>query len=325
VTDTPEPDPTDYPSHWKPGWLKTSNSSTSRSNSSPMRWRQFVTTTNWTDCQKLAKSVAAVGGELPPVLTNLLAGYDVLAAPGRAEDPAAPLIDAVLQGQLDDKKLAELLPVAAAGAWAVQYRQELARSAEHVLLGQFHRELKKGACDAVIASMRKTFNRHAEQVARAKTLISSESSVEHILATGTPELVTAWQELPGHLAVVSKIGLIAANFGASPVAQFGQITQYALADNHHIADAAIMATAGPLLTDSSLFMAPDQGGRTSPWFRCGGLRLWTIAEAQGRYNSWAADEFDRIHSGPVGGMLIDGQVVDDPRPENPYRTKELAR
>ena len=22
MTDTPEPDPTEYPSHWKPGWLK---------------------------------------------------------------------------------------------------------------------------------------------------------------------------------------------------------------------------------------------------------------------------------------------------------------
>jgi hypothetical protein len=56
------------------------------------------------------------------------------------------------------------------------------------------------------------------------------------------------------------------------------------------------------------------------------LRLNTIAEARARYNAWAAVEFDRVHSGPRGGWLdTDGQMHEDPAPENPYRTKELAR
>jgi hypothetical protein len=284
-----------------------------------------VTTTDWRDCSRLAKSLASVGGELPPALANLLRAHEVLSAPARADDPANAIIDACIDGSLTADKLAKMLPVAAAAAWAGEYRAGLARRSENILLSQFHQQLKAGAADQVIGSMRKQFDAHAEQIEHARGLINPESSLEHVLNTGSPELITAWQQLPGHLQLVSRIGAIAAQFGASPVAQFGQVTQYALADNHLISDAAIMATAGPLVTDSALFMRPDQGGRTSPWFRCGGLKLHTVEEARARYADFAAAEFDRIHGGPRGGYIgADHQVHEDPRPENPYRAKVPA-
>jgi hypothetical protein len=52
------------------------------------------------------------------------------------------------------------------------------------------------------------------------------------------------------------------------------------------------------------------------------LRLHSINSARDRYNGWAADEFDRIHSGPRGGFIgPDGQMYEDPAPQNPYRAK----
>ena len=79
-----------------------------------------------------------------------------------------------------------------------------------------------------------------------------------------------------------------------------------------------------LAVDSAPFMIPDQGHRTSPWFRVP-LKLHSIESATQRYNSWAAGEFDRVHSGPRGGYIgTDGEVHEDPVPVNPYREKTNA-
>ena len=40
-----------------------------------------------------------------------------------------------------------------------------------------------------------------------------------------------------------------------------------------------------------------------------------------RYNEFAAAEHDRIHSGPRGGRLINGQIIQDQAPKNPFREK----
>jgi hypothetical protein len=51
--------------------------------------------------------------------------------------------------------------------------------------------------------------------------------------------------------------------------------------------------------------------------------LHSIASATDRYNAWAADEFDRQHSGPQGGWIDpDGNVHEHPRPTNPYRDEK---
>jgi hypothetical protein len=93
-----------------------------------------------------------------------------------------------------------------------------------------------------------------------------------------------------------------------------------LGDNFRLDDRAIMCTSGELVSDSALFGRPDQGHRTSPWFKTS-LKLHTIAEARERYNAWAAGEFDRVNSVGDGGRLIDGVIVPDPVPKNPYRQK----
>ena len=179
-----------------------------------------------------------------------------------------------------------------------------------------------GGADAIVDSLRPKFDEHAEAIAHARSLINPESSAEQVIESGQPELVTAWQGLNGHLQVVSRIGAIASAFGPRG-GRFPQIVEYANADNFRLTDSAIMYTDGPLETDPALFQRPDQGHRTSPWFRTA-LKLHSIESARERYNEWAADQFDAAHSGPRGGRLIDGQVVPDPVPPNPYRATKLA-
>src|SRR5262245_22788198 len=118
-------------------------------------------TTAWGDATRFADAVGRVGGELPPALANLISSYTVLAAPGGAQRPEDPIIEHALRGTLDAKTLSKLAPAAAQAAATRTYLAELARSSEHVLLGQFHRELAAGAADLVLDSVRERFDRHA--------------------------------------------------------------------------------------------------------------------------------------------------------------------
>jgi hypothetical protein len=216
--------------------------------------RLMAPTTNWADCQRFATAVSGAGGELPPPLQHLL------------------------------------LPAASAAAAAQVYRLELARSSEHTLLGEWHRQVKAGCADEILISLRKNFDRHVEAIDHARTLIDPESSPEQILASAAPEMIAAWQGLDQHIKAITRIAAVASQF-ARCTAIFPQVQEYHLADNGRVDDRALACTDGPPLRDSALFGRPDQGHRSSPFFRLP-LRLHTIAE---------------MHENPV--------------PENPYRQK----
>jgi hypothetical protein len=233
-------------------------------------------------------------------------------------------MDAVLDGSLTAAKLAKLLPAAATARMVGQYRQELARDSEHILVGQWHRELAAGGAGQILDSLRPQFDKHAAAIAHARSLFTAESTPEHVLASGEPGTIEAWQSLDGHLRVVAKIGAIASQFGCRPTAQFPQIVEFVAADTFRITDAAVMCTAGNLVTDSALFGQPDQGHRTSPWARTT-LKLHTIDEARERYRQWASAEWERIHSGPRGGWIDEhGKMHEHPKPANPYAPVEVS-
>lgn len=281
-------------------------------------------TTSLTDCKRLADAVKSVGGIVPTALGNLLAAHALLASPGGSQAPESEILDCALNGTLDHKTLDKLVVAAATAQMVNTYRQALARESEHTLVGEWHRQLKSGGADEVLNSLRPNFDKHAAAIAEARSLIDPESSAEHILASAAPELVTAWQQLDGHLKVVTKIAAIASQFGCRPTAQFPQVTEYHLAENARVDDRALMCADGPLVAASALFARPDTGHRGSPFFRTS-LRLHSIAEAQARYDRFAADEFDKVNSGPVGGWVDgDGKVHEDARPVNPYRAKVSA-
>jgi hypothetical protein len=86
-----------------------------------------------------------------------------------------------------------------------------------------------------------------------------------------------------------------------------------------------MCTTGGLVGDSGEFNRPGDFHKGSAFFRVGGLKLHLVEEAQSRHDEWASAEFDRIHGGPQGGRLIDGVIVPDVPPQNPFKAKELAK
>lgn len=165
--------------------------------------------------------------------------------------------------------------------------------------------------------MRPSFDQAAEQISIARDLIPADTPAEIFLHSAKPAAVSAWQSLDDHLATINSIASIAAQFGPRG-GRFPLITEYSLGDNFRLDDKAILATNGDLVADSSPFGRPDQGHRSSPWFKVP-LKLHTVASAQDRYRAWAASEFDRIHSSPATQWLDEhGQAHEMPKPTNPY-------
>jgi hypothetical protein len=275
------------------------------------------------DCAQFARSVAACGGSVPDSLQHLLSSYEVLTAPTSTERPETAIVTAALGGKLDQKMLARLLPAATAAHAENQYRQELARTSEHTLVGQWHRELERGGADEIILSLRPVFDKHAAGIAKAKSLFTSESSPEFVLQSGEAGTIEAWQQLGGHVQIVTKIAAVVSQFGCMQQAMFPLVRLFAAGETFKLDDRALMATTGGLVGDSAEFNKPGDFHKNSAFFRAGGLHLHTIAEAQARHDEWAAFEHDRIHSGPRGGRVgDDGVVIYDEVPPNPYRREE---
>jgi len=235
-------------------------------------------------------------------------------------------VDAALHGKLDQKALDRLLPTAARAHAENLYRLELARTSEHTLVGQFHRTLEAGAANAIILSLREPYDLHAEQIAHAKSLFTSESSPEHVLASAEAGTIEAWQQLGDHIQAVTRIAAVVSMFRCRPAAQFPLVREYAAGETFRLDDRALMCTTGGLVGDSAEFQRPGDFHKRSAFFRVGGLRLHTVEEAQSLHDEWASHEHDRIYGGDPGGWLDEktGQVHKHPVPENPYRAKVSA-
>ena len=261
------------------------------------------------------------GGRVPDILRHILSAAALLASHSATLAPARAVVDAARSGQLDAKRLDKLIAEAALAQMIANYRGELRRDSERLFVAEFHRALADGSADAVLNSLRPQFDEHAEAITASRAMINTESSVEHILASAEPSMVTAWQSLEGHLAVIGKIGAIASSFGPR-LGSFPLIREFALGDGFRLDDRAIMCADGALEADSSAFRQPDSWHRTSPWFRIP-LRLHTMSSAQARYNAWAAVQFDHIHSGARQSWVDEhGQLHERPRPTNPFRETE---
>ena len=157
--------------------------------------------------------VDGIDGALPDPLQRLLAAHTLLSSPAATEAPERDLMTHCLDGSLTAAKLDKLLPAAATTAMVNAYRAQLAAGAEHTLVGEWHRQTESGGADQILDSLRPSFDKHAEAIAKARSLIDPESSAEHILAAAAPEMVEAWQTLDGHIRVISKIAAIASQFG----------------------------------------------------------------------------------------------------------------
>ena len=217
-----------------------------------------------------------------------------------------------LNGTLNQKKLDSLLASAATAQMIDAYRGDLARRAEHVLVGAWHRAIETCA-DTILDSVRSQFDEAAAGIARAKALISMDSSPEHVLNSAEPAAVTEWQALPTYLQVVDKIGTrIAAQFGPR-LGMFPMIREYPLADGHLLEDRALFATNGGLLVDSSMFRRPAPSARQS--------RVGAGRRAQAAHRGIGEGPLQRACRGDVGRCALrtekrtSGRRADGRRPD----------
>ena len=159
-----------------------------------------------------------------------LAAHTLLSGPRAAEAPERDILTHALGGNLDEKTLDRLLAAAATAQMVNAYRVDLALRSEHVLVGEWHRQLEGGCADEILDAVRGKFQAAADQIARAPTLIPMQSSPEHILATAGDGALEAWRTLDEHIRIVDVIGTrIAAQFGPR-LGAFPQVTEFPLGD-----------------------------------------------------------------------------------------------
>ncbi len=121
---------------------------------------------------------------------------------------------ASVDGTLTAEKLDGLITEAAHTQMVDTYLGELRQRSERMFVEQFHKALRNGACDELLGTLRPIWDEHAAAVAEARSLgLNAESSIEHILESAEPGLVKCWQQLPGHLAKLNQIAIVARQFG----------------------------------------------------------------------------------------------------------------
>lgn len=257
-------------------------------------------TSSLTDCKTLVNAVTAAQGRVPDVLGHILSSATLLDRHSTVSDPAKALVDAAVAGELDEKRLSGLIDQAAHAQMVADFTGDVRQRLAPMLTAAFRTALKDGAADEILDSLRPVWDEAAEAIAVARSLFNAESGPDHILASGEPATITAWQSLDGHLLVIGKIAAVASQFGPR-LGQFPLITEYSLADGFRLEDRALFATDGGLEVDSGVFRQPDRGHRTSPYFRLP-LKLHSVESAQARYNAWANGQWERLHAGTDGKL-----------------------
>jgi hypothetical protein len=228
-----------------------------------------------------------------------LGGASLLKAHGTTSNPAKGIVDAAVAGTFTAKSLTDLITEAAHRRLVASYTQELHACSERMFVEQFHRSLlKNGGADAILDSLRPSFDTAAEAIAAARDVIPTEAPAEEFLRIAQPAALAVWQGLDEHLSVIDRIGGIAAQFGPRN-GNFPLIEEYTAGDGFRLEDRAIWCADVPdLESDSRAFRHSDRGHRTSPWFRIP-LRLNTVAEAREPDRRWAEASWDATHPNRV--------------------------
>ena len=205
---------------------------------------------------------------------------------------------AAVAGQLDEKRLAELVAEAAHAQLVNTYRGELRTRSERLFVNAFHAALvKDGAADQLLDSLRDRFQEVAEAITEARTLIPTNQPAEAFLRTAETDAVTFWPQLDGHIATLDAIGRIPAQFGCR-TGNFPQFEAFALGDGFRLEGRAIFCANGPNEQADSAAFRGTGTHRASPWFRMP-LRLNTVAQAVECYRVWAEASWDASHPNRV--------------------------
>ena len=171
-------------------------------------------TTNATipDAQQFTTTIQQAGGAVPTVLANLLGGATLLNEPVPVQSSILAIVAASRDGLTQDRLNGSVAQAAVAQSNAAQ-RGELRNNSERQFVAEFHTVLAEGAADEVLDSLRPAFDKAAEAIASARSLIPADTGAEAFLHSAKPVAVAAWQKLPEHLSTIASIADIARQFG----------------------------------------------------------------------------------------------------------------
>jgi hypothetical protein len=267
--------------------------------------------------RRLRADTIDLTGTFPVTLDNLLALIDDVKAVPAPSDPAAGLVDAAIAGKSQDLK--KLVADAARAESEASYWQRLRGSVEKVATRRFQRELRDGAADAIIASLRPRFDETAQRIRELRDVVDISWTPEQLVAEGTPEQLSAYKALPPLVAQIDRIVALVAGFGrhgSYPVLdEPGGLVSNEVAG---LRDEALFATSADVWQASQVIRARLADWRSSPWLRIP-LQLNSVDDARERLRAASEAAWDAIEAsrGQRGRMTTDGWVQDPKRP-NPF-------
>ncbi|BBZ17080.1 hypothetical protein [Mycolicibacterium gadium] len=265
--------------------------------------------------RQLCEQVAAAGGVVPPVLTQLLDAVTLLAEHPAPRDPVKPIVAAAAAGELTDETLTELLAAAARDAAAADYRGSIRARVETAVLDRFHRALVAGAADEILDSLRESFTEAATQLTDALATVDTSVDPRQLADQGTAEELAAYRSIRPAVQRLDEIASLAALFGPRSIS-WAVIDQPDVIEMRGVVDEALMTTDSDLMQAGAAFRARRSDIRSSPWLRLT-PRLNSISQAKERLRQFAETAWDELNANPPATFDERGNTVPIPR-TNPY-------
>jgi hypothetical protein len=271
--------------------------------------------------RRFAADVAALGGTFPAPLSSLIVLVDSVKSVPATPNPAASLVDAAASGKASTaSQITKLIADAARAESEAAYAQRLRGSVEKHAMRRFALELRAGAAEAIITSLRPQFDATAQQIAELRESVDVGWSIERLISEGTPEQLAAWQQLPALVAKVDRFAALVAGFGRQGDCAVLDEPE-AQGVSHEIAgvrDEALFVTSADVWQASDIIRARLADWRSSPWLRIP-LRLNSVDEARERLRRCCEAAWDAVETsrGIRGQMSPDGWK-QDPRRANPF-------
>jgi len=249
------------------------------------------------EAMQFVATVEAANGVVPPALTNLLQARQIVFATPPVTNPGAAILDAAVKGELTEDWARELISSAATTAAVTSYTAELAAGFEQAVMGRFHAELRNGAGDEILASLRPKFDEAAQTIRDARAIVDINTPAAQLIDTASAEEIDAWRSLRPAIDVIDRIASVAAVFG--PGGSFELMGDPGMGILMGVRNEALFVVAPSCsLRDASVLIYDRRTDvfTSSPWLRLP-VRLATVDEARERLNEWVQAQRQAMLSG----------------------------
>src|SRR5829696_3495641 len=249
--------------------------------------------------RQLLAATETAGGQVPPVLSQIVSGYDLLTA----------------------EHLDQLCADAAQAEAAHTYRTRRRGHAEGLFTERFFKALCDGAADVVLDSLREPFTEAAQALAEALKVVDINVPAAQLAEHGSPQELQAWRSVRPAVQKLDEIGAIAKRFGSRSI-DWAVLDRPNALDDRGVTDEATMLTDAPLIQAGAVFQRRTADLKTVPWLHLP-ARLNTIDQAKQRLQEWASQAWSELNAQPGRGKFVDNKFVPDVR-KNPFSEKAGA-